>query len=258
MPRDSRTAAPGECFLVNPMQPTLVTTATRPAPVDFGQPITDTVALSGTAHQAGTNGTGPRRRRSTRPRWRRSAAARSRSPLFGPDSCSTVAHGPITLTVSGDDATYGGAGATSRSVHAGCAGPVHVRRVATAATPRTPSASRQRRARTRPDAEMVTVQQIPTAIIDEAELCTRTTRRRRRPRRQGTSPAGGNVLFELFTNATCTGTAAVLGDGRRCAGGGPSAEVSTNNTHADGDATIMTALRPIAAFTSTAECTRGG
>src|SRR5262249_28387743 len=46
----------GECFKVNPVQPTLTTNATTA--VEVGSPIDDTATLSGTAYRPGTGGLG--------------------------------------------------------------------------------------------------------------------------------------------------------------------------------------------------------
>jgi hypothetical protein len=51
----SHDSSSSECFIVNPAQPTLGTTAGA-GPVDFGSAVTDTATLSGTAHEPGTGG----------------------------------------------------------------------------------------------------------------------------------------------------------------------------------------------------------
>ena len=62
---DSSDHSAGECFEVLPVTPTLSTTAwssgdssgsAQTTPVDFGDPIYDKAALSGTAYKPGTNG----------------------------------------------------------------------------------------------------------------------------------------------------------------------------------------------------------
>jgi hypothetical protein len=52
---DSSDSSETECFKVNPRTPTLTTLA-GDSPVDFGQPVTDTATLTGTAHQPGIGG----------------------------------------------------------------------------------------------------------------------------------------------------------------------------------------------------------
>jgi len=54
---DATDASAGECFVVNPVTPTLDTAAVA-SPVNFGQPVQDNATLSGTATQPGTNGPG--------------------------------------------------------------------------------------------------------------------------------------------------------------------------------------------------------
>jgi hypothetical protein len=90
-----------ECFLVNPVTPTLTTQASPNT--TFGQPISDTATLTGTANAPGTNGIGPGG----------TINATNGAPAngtisftaFGPGNCTTVAFGPVTRAVSGD-ATY--------------------------------------------------------------------------------------------------------------------------------------------------------
>jgi hypothetical protein len=99
-----------ECFTVNPVTPTLGTTAGT-SPVLLGQPVTDTATLSGTANQPGSpiiNGP-----------LGAAAGGSITFTLFGPNSCSTVATGtgtnPQTVPVSGDD-TYGPVSFTPNAV----------------------------------------------------------------------------------------------------------------------------------------------
>jgi hypothetical protein len=47
----------GECFVITPLTPTLDTMAGA-SPVDFGDPVTDTATLTGTANRPGTGGIG--------------------------------------------------------------------------------------------------------------------------------------------------------------------------------------------------------
>jgi hypothetical protein len=97
-PTDTSTT---ECFSVNPVTPMLTTQAS--AGTTFGQPISDTATLSGTANAPGTNGIGPGG----------TINATNGAPAngtisftaFGPNNCTTTAFGPVTRAVSGD-ATY--------------------------------------------------------------------------------------------------------------------------------------------------------
>ena len=218
----SEDASTGECFKVTPLQPTMVTTATRPTPVPFGQKITDTIALSGTANQEGTNGVGPG---GTINATRGAGAGGTLSvTVFGPDSCSTIAHGPITINVNGDG-SYGGVGSTLEFTPSAPGQYVFVASYSgdlpnTLGIAATPCASQ-------PDAEKVTVEQIPTDIKtrqswfpnDQATVSAAS----------GNLAAGGSVLFELFTSASCSG-ATVYSESVSVPGGNPTAEVGTNNT----------------------------
>lgn len=93
----SKESSSGECFTVNPVTPTLSTTAGADGVV--GQAVTDSAALSGTAYQPATpviNTTGAH-----------GAAANGTITftLYGPDDCTTVATTTAGVLVSGD-ATY--------------------------------------------------------------------------------------------------------------------------------------------------------
>ena len=218
----SQDASAGECFVVDPVQPTMVTTATRPTPVPFGQSITDVIALSGTANQEGTTGTAPE----TTINATRGAGAGGTISVtaFGPNSCTTAAHGPITLNVSGDG-NYGGAGSTVEFIPTAPGEYVFVASY-TGDTPNTLGISATACA-SQPAAEKVTVQQIPTDIKTRQSWFPNDTATVSAT--SGNLVAGGSVLFELFTNATCTGTAA-FSETVAVPGGASSAEVGTNNT----------------------------
>jgi hypothetical protein len=115
---DSRST---ECFTVNPVTPTLSTTAS--ADVTLGNPITDTASLTGTAKQPGTGGLGGAE---TIAPGSINALATTQNPaggtitftVLGPDSCSasglTVTGSPVT--VSGDNASYGPVSATPTAI----------------------------------------------------------------------------------------------------------------------------------------------
>ena len=117
VPADSDSSS-SECFVVTPLQPTLTTTAS--AGVTLGSPIYDTISLTGTADQPGTNGIGPG---GTINATNRADANGTISVIaYGPDdpTCTTEAVGnpavdwPVTITVSGYSTTYGGAGSVTQ------------------------------------------------------------------------------------------------------------------------------------------------
>jgi hypothetical protein len=215
-------ASLGECFTVDPLQPTMVTTATRPTPVPFGQPITDTIALSGTANQEGTDGTAPE---TTINATRGLGANGTLSvTVFGPDSCSTVAHGPITLNVNGDG-SYGGVGSTLQFTPTAPGQYVFVASYS-GDSPNTLGIAATACA-SQPDAEKVTVEQIPTDIKTRQSWFPNDTATVSAT--SGNLAAGGSVQFELFTNATCTAPS-VYAQTVPVPGGAASAEVGTTNT----------------------------
>jgi hypothetical protein len=87
-----------ECFTVTPVTPTLATQAGA-GPVTFGQPISDTATLSGTANRPGTPVINP-----TTPGG--PAGGTITFTAYGPNNCTTVAFTSAPVTVNGDG-TYG-------------------------------------------------------------------------------------------------------------------------------------------------------
>jgi hypothetical protein len=112
---DASDSSTGECFVVNPVTPTLTTQATDAEgnpitdDVPLGEPVYDTATLSGTATGPGDDGPDP-----TYPSINATNGAPAGGTitftLVGPGDCSTLASGtgdnPQDVTVSGDD-TYG-------------------------------------------------------------------------------------------------------------------------------------------------------
>jgi len=95
---DGSTTTPNpECFIVNPVTPTLTTQAS--GPVQLGGTISDTATLTGTANQPGTPVINPTTAGGP-------AAGTITFTVFGPNNCTTVAFGPTSVAVSGDGA-YG-------------------------------------------------------------------------------------------------------------------------------------------------------
>jgi hypothetical protein len=91
----SKESSSTECFTVNPVTPTLSTTAG--ADVVVGQAVTDSATLSGTAYQPASpviNTTGAHGA---------AAGGTITFTLYGPDDCSTVATTSSGVVVSGDD-----------------------------------------------------------------------------------------------------------------------------------------------------------
>jgi len=111
---DATDATEGECFVVNPVTPTLTTTAG--VDVTLGTPITDTATLTGTANQPGDNGPN-----AIYPTINATNGAPANGTITwsvrGPGGCAesglTVTGSPAT--VSGD-ATYGPVSATPTAI----------------------------------------------------------------------------------------------------------------------------------------------
>jgi hypothetical protein len=97
-----------ECFKVNPVRPTLSTQATC-SPLTgtdcvLGAVLSDTATLGGTAYAPGTNGIGPGGTINATDTTNKAGGTITWN-AYGPNSCNTLAAGPFTATVSGDD-TY--------------------------------------------------------------------------------------------------------------------------------------------------------
>jgi hypothetical protein len=210
-----------ECFVVNPLQPTLPTQATV-GPVAFGLPITDVITLAGTANQEGTDGDGPG---GTIDATRGGGAGGTiHVDVYGPDSCDATAivHS-ANLTVSGDG-NYGGA---LSAVEFTPAAPGEYVFVASynGDSPNTLGVAAIA-CGSQPSNEKVTVEQIGTDIKTKQSWYPNDTVTV--SAEAGNLANGGSVFFELFTNATCTG-AAVYSETVAIAGGAASREVSTDN-----------------------------
>jgi hypothetical protein len=102
----------GECFSIGPVTPTLTTTAG--SDVTVGSPITDTASLTGTAKQPGTDGVGPGGTINATAATQAAAGGTISVVVKGPDDCddSGLTVTPSSVTVSGDNASYGPFSAT--------------------------------------------------------------------------------------------------------------------------------------------------
>lgn len=90
-----------ECFEVLPVQPTLVTQVEPTSgTIILGNSMSDTATLTGTANQPGTNGIGGGG--SINATNGAPAGGQISWTVFGPNSCTTTAFGPVTASVSGD------------------------------------------------------------------------------------------------------------------------------------------------------------
>ena len=228
---DSSDHSTGECFEVTPRQPLLTTDATD-GPVDFGNPISDTISLTNTADTPGTNGIGPGG--TINATNRQPANGTISVTAFGPDDCTTVAH-TATITVSGDNTAYGGPGSVTEFTPDAPGVYTYVASY-NGDSPNTTGCPDHGL----PDptgTEVVTVRQIPTDIRtqqswfpnDTAEVSADV----------GNLEAGGKVLFELFTSATCAGTS-VYSEEITLEGGAPTEEVGTTNPNSTSSYRITT------------------
>lgn len=180
---DSRAS---ECFTVNPVTPTLSTQAS--GPVQLGNLISDTATLTGTANQPGTPVINPT-----------TAGAKAGGTIsltaFGPNNCTTVAFGPVTVQVNGDG-TYGPVSFTPLAVGtytwvASYSGnSPNTNGVAATGCPDTTGTETVKVT----DTSSITTAQdwLPndTATVTSA----------------GGSPLNGSLVFKLYDSASCTGT----------------------------------------------------
>jgi hypothetical protein len=225
---DSSISVPGssdhsatECFTIAPVTPSLSTQAGA-GPVDFGLPVTDTATLGGTANEPGTGGPA------------------GDSGSINPQTLGGPAQGTITFTLYKADCTTlaTGTGTNPQSVNVngnGTYGPVSF-------TPDAPGTyhwvasysgdapntlATDHNTTCNDTNEDVVVRQIKTQIKtkqswipnDIATVSAET----------GNLGANGTVVFSLFDNSSCSGTA-LYTETVSVTGGTPSEEVHTNNT----------------------------
>jgi len=232
----------GECFEVTPVTPTLDTDA-GDGPVAFGQAVTDTATLSGTAKKPGTDGpnaTYP----SINPVLANQAAAGGTITfqLYGPFSSGTpTAEQCATIGLAAGFATAHPSG-IQRAVTGNGTYPT-ASQAAVSYTPTAPgwyfwkasyggdspntNASGEHNTDCQDTDEAVQVQQIPTNIKTKQSWFPNDTATISAA--SGNLGDSGTVDFYLYDNVTCTGTAlyeerVTLGTGL-----GTSVEVSTSN-----------------------------
>ena len=210
-----------ECFTVNPVTPTLTTTAGPD--VNLGNPVTDTATLTGTAPKPTANII---ETSAPNPATRTPASGTITFTLFGPatGSCGSLV-ATRTATVSGDG-SYGPVSATPT-----VDGDYHWKASYNGDSPNTNSASHN--ATCTETGEDVTVTTVPSSF---------TTAQNWLPNDSATvsAPAGGNlagtVKFKLFDNATCAGGAPIYSEDKAVAGAS-SQTVATSNTAVKATAT---------------------
>ncbi|HZN87351.1 MAG TPA: hypothetical protein VFB44_00095 [Thermoleophilaceae bacterium] len=238
VPPDSDSSAT-ECFLVNPRTPTLTTQAGAPT-VDFGQPVTDTATLTGTAHKPGTGGPAGSNGSINPATPGGDATGTITFTLYKAD-CTTLATGtgtnPQTRTVSGDG-TYGPVSFTPDA-------PGTYHWVASyGGDPPNTNSTTHNNACNDPN-EAVVVQQIPSAISTEQDVYPNDSATVSSTVASRELPAGGRIVFKLYdTVANCqanTNTGLLYTETDNTVGGGGAGNTaSTNNTTVavDADATV--------------------
>jgi hypothetical protein len=220
-----------ECFTVAPVQPTLTTDATD-GPVAFGQSISDTVTLSGTAHEPGTGGPTGSNGSINPTTLGGDATGNIVVTAYGPDSCTTTAFTSDAIAAQGDG-NYGGDGTNFEFTPSSPGQYVFVASYA-GDLPNTLGIAASA-CSAAPDAEKVTVQQVGTDIKTKQSWIPNDTATV--SAEAGNLAAGGSVEFQLFNNSTCSGTA-LYDETVSVPGGNPSAEVSTSNAGGAGGLTI--------------------
>jgi hypothetical protein len=205
---DSRST---ECFTVNPVTPTLATTAG--AGVTLGSAVTDSANLSGTATQPASpiinlTGTGGA-----------AAGGTITFKLYGPGNCTTLAYTSATVAVSGDN-TYNTP--TPQFVPTS-AGTYHWVAVYSGSSPNTNGTDHNT---TCSDTnEDVTVSTVPSSMSSAQKWL---------PNDSVTVSAtaggamAGTVYFDLYASSDCSGTA-IYSTSQAVAGASPQT-VSTSNT----------------------------
>lgn len=221
---DSSDSRSTECFKVNPRKPTLTTEAGA-GPVDFGQPVTDTATLTGTAHKPGTGGPTGSNGSINPTTLGGDATGTITFTLFKQNAdgtCGAQATGtgtnPQTVTTVSGDGTYGPVSFTPDAPG------TYVWVASYGGDPPNTLASDASACN---DAnEDVVVRTIPTEIKtkqswfpNDTATVTSTI---------GNLAGGGSVVFSLHNNATCSG-GALYSETKAITGGSPSQEVSTSN-----------------------------
>jgi hypothetical protein len=200
-----------ECFLVKPVTPTLTTKAGRPSPVVFGNPVTDTATLTGTANEHGSTGPEGSTDGSINPTTPGGKAQGKITFTLYKENCKEQATGtgtnPQTVNVSGDSPPdYGPVSFTPDAP-----GTYHWVATYSGDLPNTTASSAEANDATcgKDANEDVTVEQVPT---------TTTTRQFVFPQDKakiGASSGGnlaGSVTFRLFdTLAHCQADSGLAG-----------------------------------------------
>lgn len=180
-----------ECFTVNPVTPSLATTAG--ADVTLGTAVTDSAALSGTTTQPAnpvinlTNTGGA------------AAGGTITFKLYGPDNCTTLAHTSATVAVSGNG-TYNTPAPQFVPI---ASGTYHWVAVYSGSSPNTNGSTHN--ADCADVNEDVVVTTVPSSLTSAQAWVPNDSVTVSAP--AGSGSLAGTVSFALHANATCTGTA---------------------------------------------------
>jgi hypothetical protein len=184
-----------ECFVINPVQPTL-DTAAGSSPVDLGDPVTDTASLSGTANQPGSGGIGANG--SINPTTAGGPAGGSITFALYKDDCTTAAtgtaNGSLVASVSGDG-SYGPVSFTPDAP-----GDYSWKASYSGSSPNTLSDAHN--AACDDTDEDVTVRQVPTEIATTQKVFPQDSATIDSSVAGVDLPEGGAVTFRLFGSTT--------------------------------------------------------
>jgi hypothetical protein len=246
----SSDSSAGECFTIAPVQPSLTTAATT-GPVDFGQSISDSVTLSGTAHEPGTGGPTGSDGSINPTTLGGDATGNIVVTAYGPDSCTTSAFTSSAIAASGDG-TYGGAGTAFEFTPTAPGQYVFVASYA-GDLPNTKAIAASA-CSDAPSSEKVTVRQIPTSLITKQSWYPNDTATITSSVSGDNLGANGTVVFTLYDTATCSGNVlykqTITG-----VGGAHSVEVGTSNP--GGGDTGTTSYKEATAYADAADSTVG-
>jgi hypothetical protein len=217
----------GECFVVNPRTPSNSTQAGA-GPVDFGQAVTDTATLTGTANRPGTGGQG---NGSINPTTAGAKAGGTITlTLYKDDACGAKATGtgdnPQTVTVDGD-----GQYEASFTPDA----PGHYWWVATyGGDPPNTTATAASDSPCDDAAEDDVVRQIPTAISTAQRIFPNDTATVSSTVSGKSLPSGGTVRFRLY------GPTPGVSAAQNCAAGGPTGKLYEETDTVGGQQSVTT------------------
>jgi hypothetical protein len=209
---DSRAS---ECFIVNPVTPTLATTAGPDVPL--GSAVSDSASLTGTATQPASpvinlTGTGGA-----------AAGGTITFTLYGPDNCTTVAYTSPTVTVSGNG-TYN---TPAPQFVPATAGTYHWVATYSGNLPNTNGTSHNTAC---DDAdEDVVVTSVPSSLKSMQTWVPNDSVEVSAP--AGSGNLNGSVTFTLYSDGTCTGSV-IYGPVEVSVSGASPQTVSSSNTTA--------------------------